>query len=259
MDWGQLLFPPGAAQPLIPAPEAAAPSREPVQPDAQPAFAPSEFFGTDSDITEAFPDVASYCEVATRPHAAPSAPSSAPKATTSCKEIPVGVPFRGDRRFLGLRALRIVTAPGAAYSTLLVQIDRGFVPLPIWWSVDDPSDPGCPSIVRDTGLSQLVIENGLLVIVALGATSTYVEVPENAIGDSGERLRLVRQINIVKQDGPTLHTRKLDAWSGPPLGKKVQPSGSRFVAWDHLLWREWRDFHVQADGTVTIVGAPPGT
>ena len=259
VDWGQLLFPRGAAQPPVPATVATAPSREPVEPEAQPVFAPSELAGTDREITEAFPDVASYCEAATRPLAEPPAPSIAPRAKTSCKEIPLGVPFHGDRRFLGLRALRIVTAPDTAYSMLLVHVDRGFVPLAIWWNVDDPSDPGCPSIVRDTGLSRIVIENGLLVIVALGETSTYVEVPENAINDSGQRLRLVRQINIVNGEGPTLHTRTLDAWSGPPLGKKVQPSGTRFVPWDRLLWREWRDFHVQADGTVTIVGAPPET
>ncbi len=259
MDWGLLLFPPAATPPPAPAPEPAAPSREPVEPATQPVFAPSELFGTDRDVIEVFPGVSGYCEAATRPLAETLAPSSAPKAKTSCKEIPVGVPFHGDRQFLGLRAVRVVTAPNAAYSTLLVQVDRGFVPLPVWWNVDDPSDPGCPSLVRDTGLSRIVIENGLLVIVALGATSTFVEVPENTINDSGQRLRLVRQVNIVKQVGPTLHTRTFDAWSGPPLGTKVQPSGARFVPWDRLMWREWRDFHVQADGTVTVQGTPPGT
>jgi hypothetical protein len=230
-----------------------------VEPGPQPAFAPDDFVGADRDIIEAFPDVASYCEAATRPLAGSPAPSSAPKAKMSCHEIPVGVPFHGDRRFLGLRAIRVVTAPDASYSTLLVRVDRGLVPLPIWWNVDDPSDPGCPSIVRDTGLSRIVIENGLLVIVALGATSTYVAVSGNDTGDSGERLRLVRQLNIVKQDGATLHTRTFDAWSGPPLGRKVQPSGTRFVPWDQLRWSEWHDFHVQADGTLTIVGIPPAS
>jgi hypothetical protein len=233
-DWGALLFPPRAAASV--ASEAAAAAREaPAAPP--PVFGPSAYSTSDGEESSVFVDVAAFCR--------------AQKQAAVCREIAVGVSFAGNAEFQAIRAVR-VTASDFADSRLLVKIDRGLVPLPVSWNVIDPEDPGCPSIVNLIGIERVIVQRGMLVVVALGVNHTVVDVPEGTVGDTGLRPQMLRVVTVVKRVGDTLHTRSFDAYSGPPLGWKRQTRQDRFVPWDKLAWREWRDVHVRADGTLDV-------
>lgn len=248
-DSGSLPFPPRAAAPL------AEQTPAPVAPP--PAFAPSAFYAMDSEASGVFPDVAAFCSAALRDTEVsrsrdtpdPSAPR--PRRVPRCRRIPVGATFAGNAEFTAVRAVRVVGSD-FAYSTLLVKVDRGFVPLPVGWDEEGPNDPGCPSIVRSIGVERVEIERGLLVVVALGVNQTWVEVPEGSAGDTGARTQLFRQVTVVKRSGDTLHTRTFLGWSGPPLGWKRQPHADGKVPWGRLPWRDWHDVHVLADGTLDL-------
>jgi hypothetical protein len=81
--------------------------------------------------------------------------------TPSCSDAPLGVAFAGDATYKS--ALLVHTFDGLRKSVhVAVELARGFVITPIGWTTDDPTDPGCPSIVRPEGLEVLRIENGHL-------------------------------------------------------------------------------------------------
>jgi hypothetical protein len=243
-DWGALLFPPRAAAPPPEEPPKPAEPPEPPEP-----FAPSAYDAIDRESSTVFPDLDAYCHAAL--HDVDRSRSPHASRTPRCNRIPFGVGFAGNAEFQGVRAVRVVRGD-EAYSALLVKVDRGFMGVAVAWDVEDPEDPGCPSIARNIGIERIEIQNGLLVVVALAVLSTMVEVPEGSVGDAGWRLELRRQVTVVKRVGETLHTRMFPSWSGPALGWKRQPRANRIVPWDRLMWRDWQDVRALADGTLDL-------
>jgi hypothetical protein len=224
---------------------------------AAPVFAPSAFNATESDVSEAYPDVAAFCAAVLVNANVPRSqdtpdPNAPPRSyrTPSCKIIPVGASFASNTEFQAVRAVR-VTGADFAYSTLLVKVPRGFVPMPLRWNEEDPTDPGCPSIVYGIGIERIAIEHGLLVVVALGEDVTFIDVSDAPV-DSGARTRLVRQVSVARQVGESLHTRTFSASSGAPLGWKRQPHQDHALPWERLVWRDWHEVHVRADGTLSL-------
>ncbi|MEM1034807.1 MAG: hypothetical protein AAGN82_30990, partial [Myxococcota bacterium] len=72
-----------------------------------------------------------------------------------------------------------------------------------WGRVNDPEDPGCPSITRAMGLDRAWVEDGHLVLVSVGAMGTYVEDTPAAPG--GYRPMLGRGVFILSWVGDQLH------------------------------------------------------
>jgi hypothetical protein len=94
--------------------------------------------------------------------------------TPSCAEAKLSVSFTGDGTYKRLRAVRVFDGMTAS-TRLVVELPRGHVMLPVWWSVDDPLDPGCPSIVRVRNLHAVRVENDHLVVVLGGYRSAYTD------------------------------------------------------------------------------------
>jgi hypothetical protein len=157
-----------------------------------------------------------------------------------------------------LRAARVLWLDdGAATRRQLALVTPSGIYL-TWfaWDVDDPRDPGCPSIIRDVAIEQLRIEHGALVVVAQGERTAYVE--QASDDDPGYRAELVRTAHwFVPQRGPTVASQ-----SGAPqpwfwsevLGTKVQPRADARVPWATLPWSGKRELHLDAAGRPRIDG-----
>jgi hypothetical protein len=240
------LFPEAARVPA-PEPEVVADAGPPTRPGP---FAAADFSTYDSDLEPAATDVHAWCATTIGKALASAAQVPPVAVQPRCEEIATGVPFEKGAGFHAVRAVRVFDG-SATYSTLLVESALGVSALPVSWDVDDPNDPGCPSIVRGESIEQLRVQNGLLVVVMLGVTTRFVEVPDGPTPDSGARAALVREVTVAKLDGTTIHARKFEAWSGPELGEKVQPTEMR-VAWSSLAWKRRRGFVVNGDGTLAL-------
>lgn len=230
-DWGALLFPAEAREVAVTPPSAPVLVAEPAAPAT--AFAATDLMVTDESIEVEHADVASFC-----------------KAQIGCFEIALPVKFSPSGAFRALHAVR-VKAEGYAYTTLLVEVAGGVAPLAVSYDVDDPNDPGCPSIVRKIGIERVSIESGVLVVVALGETTTWTDPAPDDTNDSGARGALVPVVSIAKADGKLVHLRQFQTMGGPDLGSIVQPS-ARFVPWHKLAWKNRTPFSIERDGTLTL-------
>ena len=232
IDWSRLLVPASAGD-ATQAPASEKPvAVEPVA-EARTAFGPSELMVLDQSLDLEHRDVASFC-----------------KAQIGCFEIALPVEFSPNKSFRGLHAVRVKTE-GYAYSTLLAEVPGGVAPLGVSFDVVNPDDPGCPSYVREIGIERVSIENGMLVVVALGTTTTFVDPAPGDSGDSGARQALLPVVSIAKLDGERVHLRHFQSMGGPELGSIVQPS-TRFVPWHKLAWKNRVPFAIKADGTMRV-------
>ena len=272
IDWGAKLFPPkpaaepssAAADPASaaaasaaasPAPANAAPAPaltvDPALP--QPHFALSDLPVSDSSTPLEARSLAEVCAafLAAEPVASREGVPGKPR---SCTPLALSTPFTPTQQYLGVSALRLFDGT-AAFSQLYVQTPSGLAALPVGWDVVDPDDPGCPSMVRLAGVEQLRVERGMLVVVALGEDSTWVD-PINE-QDGGRRTRLTPQVVLADLDGDVLHTRVFQPrmFGGADLGEKVQPAPTE-VPWHRLDWSGRRGFSVSAGGTLLGVPAP---
>ena len=90
----------------------------------------------------------------------------------TCAATAFSTAFTGDAAYK--RVLAVRTFDGIQTETaLVVEVPRGLVLAPISWSHDDPLDPGCPSIVRMDRVKSLRVENGHLVAVMSGTTTSF--------------------------------------------------------------------------------------
>lgn len=252
IDWGERLFP-TIAHPVPQEKVDPPPSQAPTAPPPPPLFASTggEFYTSDHEQPIESKTVAEFC------------------GTRRCKELPLPILFTPDKTYLGLKAIRVINDDGSAWSTLLLKTSAGLASVDVYWEVVDPEDPGCPSIFRGVSVESARLENGQLVIVTLGDSTTYVEVPEPKVDpnatedapapptDTGARLQLVRQVTIVKLGTGSLKIRDYPYWSGPALGYKLQPRGDKFLPWVSLPWKERRSFKVDQDGGLELTGGDP--
>jgi hypothetical protein len=97
-----------------------------------------------------------------------------PLGRPSCRTSPkrLGVAFSADPMYQ--RAFFLERSDGLEKELrVVVQMPRGLVPTAIAWDTVDPTDPGCPSIPRTTGLAALRVENGYLVATLAQEVITY--------------------------------------------------------------------------------------
>jgi hypothetical protein len=81
----------------------------------------------------------------------------------SCEILKTTLSLPTNELYRHLNALRI--DDGVVRSTtLVVEVARGYVPLPVYYSQEDPTDPGCPSFFRANGIQAPRVENGHLII-----------------------------------------------------------------------------------------------
>ncbi|MBK6520010.1 MAG: hypothetical protein IPM79_37715 [Polyangiaceae bacterium] len=264
IDWGAKLFPPKpAADPAPaaadPASAAATPAPTPTpSPALDPPLPPPHFEPSDLPVSDSSTPIEarSLSEVCAAFMAVPPVASreGVPGKPRSCKPLTLSTPFTPTQQYLGVSALRLFDGT-AAFSQLYVQTPSGLAALPVGWDVVDPDDPGCPSMVRLAGVEQLRVERGMLVVVALGEDSTWVD-PINE-QDGGRRTRLTPQVVLADLDGDVLHTRVFQPrmFGGADLGEKVQPAPTE-VPWHRLDWSGRRGFSVSARGTLLGVLAP---
>ncbi|NUP07329.1 MAG: hypothetical protein HOW73_14860 [Polyangiaceae bacterium] len=225
-----------------------APQPAPAIPQETPVFAPSEHLVWDDEVTAEHASVASFCAWE---NASPAygLDDGTPPGKRACREIAVPVPFKPDKAYLGVAAVRVFDG-AASYSLLLLKTSSGWSTLPVAWGAEDPSDPGCPSIVRKVGVERIGIDNGILTVMTLGEDTTWVDTHESDM-DGGARGRLVRQITIAKVDGATVHTRSYTGFGAPVLGHKIQPRVKR-VAWSALPWVDRRSFEITDKGLLLV-------
>ena len=162
------------------------------------------------------------------------------------------LPFVGDRTWKSLWVIHSDDGVGKA-SRLVAQTPSGYVLVPVAWDVDDPRDPGCPSIVRDIGIDGAAVQHGRLVIIMAGERTTYVDpVSED---DPGARMELVRSPHWSSDANGGTTFKTTDPWTaGSTLGSKVQPGGphGRWVAWGVLAWQGFRSLQVDPTGAVHV-------
>ncbi len=85
----------------------------------------------------------------------------------SCEEMPFAVPFTGDATYRQVKLARVSNGV-ATEARVVVELPRGWVVTPLGWSIDDPTDPGCPTIVRARRIEALRVENGHLLALLDG-------------------------------------------------------------------------------------------
>jgi hypothetical protein len=244
--------PPGhSVAPVIEAPTPEAEPRSPAFPGDQDAIS------WDTEPLALYGSLAAYCD-AVQDRAAKRRESYETPVTVGdvgCVEVSPGVGFRPGGGFLGLRALRVRDGEGG-YTVVLAQRAEGLLALPVSWDVDDPNDPGCGSIVRDTGLEEVTVQHGALVVVSLGERVTWVEPPEGQASDEdGARQMLLRSVMVVRPSGESFLGRGFAqaAFGGPELGFKLQPA-ARFTNWTRLPWRDRQPVLVDSQGRLLFKG-----
>jgi hypothetical protein len=85
----------------------------------------------------------------------------------SCAEEPFAVPFTGDATYRDVKLVRLSDGIGT-YTRVVVKLPRGWVITPFGWSIDDPTDPGCMTILRVKGIEAIRVQNGHLLAVLDG-------------------------------------------------------------------------------------------
>lgn len=223
-----------------------------------PSFAFQDAFGATEGSAA---DVAAACAafVAAQASAKPvfeTDPPLEPKEPT-CAEVPLPFAFAPSGAFRSVHVVARQTRFQGRGRALVVETPRGFFTSPFTWGVrDDPSDPGCPSIVREEDVEAVRVDNGQLVVVYAGTRGTWVDT-RNAPGDDGYREVLVRGAYWGRLDGAgALTFRHWNPQYQEALGHKTQPDGRRDkrVPWSALPWVDERPFHVDRAGALRIQG-----
>ncbi|MEQ9318089.1 MAG: hypothetical protein RIF41_02980, partial [Polyangiaceae bacterium] len=168
---------------------------------------------------------------------------------TTCRGKKIA--FDGDRRFRDLWELR-VTSDDAAYSTLVVAGEAGVAQARFTWRAIDPDDPGCPSIVRSQGLERAWIDNGHLVLISAGETTSYVDPSPHDPTDIGMRTQLVRGVVVLSWQDDGLRTRDYTMWMGPTYGHKMRPTSQSRLSWDAIPWQARRRPTIDEQGRLLI-------
>jgi len=132
------------------------------------------------------------------------------------------IPFAHTGPWKGLRAIQVDDGI-ATGRRLVVQTARGVSLSSIWWGVDDPRDPGCPSIVREIGIDEVSVQHGMLVVVMAGDRTTYVEPTTEA--DPGYRAELVRFGLWARDDGGAVKFAFEEPNTRPWLGRSGVGAG----------------------------------
>ncbi len=166
-----------------------------------------------------------------------------PRCSADATVVPLGTTgtFRSARAFdlddglVSRRQLAVTTPAG----TLLTWVS---------WNIDDPRDPGCPSIIRATSVESLRVENGSLVVSMLGERTTYVET--SRAEDPGYRAELVRTAFWFVPEGTTVRPWM---WADT-LGSKVQPVADHRVPWEQLRWTGPQTLRVDRRGVGSVGG-----
>lgn len=229
----------------------AAPSRaEPLAPDA------SEL----GDVV--FPDVSALCRgyvafAGAQDVAATQMIETLVPRPPRCVAERSPIPFTPTGPWRGLRVVRVDDGI-ATGKRLVVQTARGLSLSSISWGVDDPRDPGCPSIIREVAIDEVSVQHGMLVVVMAGDRTTYVEPTTEA--DPGYRAELLRLAYWAKDDGGAVKLASEHPRTRPSLGGKVQPfwDSARWVPWERIPWQGKVRFTLGADGTPdsSLAGSP---
>lgn len=207
----------------------------------------------------AFPDLAALCDDNTtrarKENAANAAflsEMSVRVGTPTCREEPQTLSFTPDATYTGLRTVRWSNG-WRTESTFILVTPRGLVITPIAWAVDNPTDPGCPSIVRPAEIEEVRIENGFFVATVVGERLGY---SPNPVGqnDDGTRLEHVRGAAWCKEAAGRLICKSHNPQYLPALGSKLQPvtGWKEHVPWSTLPWRELREFHIGPEGALHV-------
>ncbi|MEZ4447007.1 MAG: hypothetical protein R3B72_48455 [Polyangiaceae bacterium] len=146
------------------------------------------------------------------------------------------LPFERQGDFHHLWEIR-ASVDGTTFSTLAVAGPGGVATAHFWWRVDDPDDPGCPSITRSMGLERAWVEDGHLVLVSVGETQAHVDSNPHDPQDFGVRTKLVRGVVVVSWTAEGLQTKDYTMWSGPTYGFKMAPTQAIPSSWDHVPWQ----------------------
>jgi hypothetical protein len=257
----------GRAEVVVPAAPALAPSppprarpapeAPPLAPEttAPPAVADAVDEDPASELPGIYPSLASLCtehmnrSVKRHDELLESAKSLNEKLRApSCTVRGAPVPFAGDGTYLSASTL-VVSDGLSSHSLIAARLRGGFVATAITWAWDDPSDPGCPSIVRPVSVLGLSVENGRLVAVIGGETTMYADAEsDKGPTEDGVRSGLVRTVTWCKAGDAEVRCRT----HGPPneqgLGWKIQPHRSSEVAWAALPWKDFAAFSIGDDG-----------
>jgi hypothetical protein len=176
----------------------------------------------------------------------------------SCVEVPAPVPFTPAAPYKSVRALKLNDGLRSG-TDLVVETARGFFLLNAMYQEIDPTDPGCPSIVRMESIEELRVENGHLLVVAAATRGSYVDpAPPD---EDGYRYALVRMALWAKDDGKTFVTRLWNPQFHGGLGEKIQPFGPlKYVngaqvpvpsrPWSSIPWKDLVNFRITPNGTL---------
>jgi hypothetical protein len=224
-----------------------------------PVFTAAEYYETVDVADVAHASLADLCReelaqltqsFAASSGASPTSSASSPASSATCREIRVPARLEPSATFLGVRAIR-VTAGEHRYSSLIVVTPHGLVPGALYWDVEDPEDPGCPSIVRHVSIDELRVEHGRLLIFAAGERMTYVDAEDD--DDDGLRVALVRTLTIATPEEGAIHFRRPEVTTGPSLGMKVQRAMTdRREPWAAIAWEDLPQVRLTPDGHIEI-------
>jgi hypothetical protein len=172
-----------------------------------------------------------------------------PAAGSECRPVPLGIAFRGDRNVRTLTGLR-VSDGRASFTTLVATGPAGVARVPVSMDVDDPDDPGCPSIVRFKRLERARMEKGYLALVAIGYNANHVEPEDEA--DDGYRQNELRVPLVAKWVDGEVIVRDYGVFTGPTLGSRVLPRAPKKAS----PWQPWKDRREMAladDGHLVVL------
>jgi hypothetical protein len=166
-----------------------------------------------------------------------------------CRSEGPFVAFAADGAY---RSLRVVGAYDGirTESRLVLETPRGLELTPISWAEEDPTDPGCGSIVRPEFIDAAYVEHGHLVVMLGGTRSAYVEPTED--GDDGYRAGLVKVASWCKEDGAALNCFELGGGFGMYLAAKTAPKADWRPDWASLAWTNEITFAIDEAGRVEL-------
>ena len=141
----------------------------------------------------------------------------------TCVEAPLSVPFTPQAPYASVHGVKWNDGIARGLG-LVLETSRGFFFLDAAaYAVNDPTWPGCPSVVLPVTLEELRVDNGHFVAVFGGTSVTYVT-PKSDF-DLGHRTMLSRIVLWGKDDGTTFTTKTRDPQFHTNLGTKTQPRG----------------------------------
>lgn len=86
----------------------------------------------------------------------------------SCFVEKPSLPLPSSPLYRELASVKVSDGDGVVtWTQLVVHLRRGYVALPVFLNVDDPTDPGCPSLFRPSAMTPVRIENGHLIVTLI--------------------------------------------------------------------------------------------